>query len=65
MLDYKRGQLRELQLGEGKVKEGQNLKGIREEIESVREQIEGLERHWKSREEVLAGLREEIDGENR
>ena len=65
MLDYKRGQLRELQLGEGKVKEGQNLKGIREEIESVREQIEGLERHWKSREEVLAGLREEIDAEKR
>ena len=63
MLDYKRGQLRELQLGEGKAKEGENLKGIREEIESVREQIEGLERHWKSREEVLAGLREEIDAE--
>ena len=61
MLDYKRGQLRELESGEGKVKEGQSLKGIRDDIENVREQIEGLEKHWKSREEALAALREEID----
>ena len=65
MLDYKRGQLRELEMGEGKVKEGENLKAIRGEIDSVREQIEGLERHWKGREEELERLRDEIAAEKR
>jgi hypothetical protein len=61
LLDYKRRELRELELGEGKVKEGEGLKGLREEVDSVREQIEGLERHWKKREEVLERLREEVE----
>ncbi|KAI4156618.1 MAG: hypothetical protein LQ340_000121 [Diploschistes diacapsis] len=65
MLDYKRGVLREMELGEGAVKEGETLRVIRGEVESVREQVEGLERHWKAREEVLRGLREEVDAEKR
>ncbi|MCJ1444070.1 MAG: endocytosis defective- protein [Stictis urceolatum] len=63
MLDYKRRELRELELGEGKVKEGGNMKAMREDIDNVREQIEGLERHWTSRKEVLEGLRQDVDAE--
>jgi actin cytoskeleton-regulatory complex protein END3 len=65
LLDYKRRELRELELGEGKSKEGANLKATREEIESVKEQVEGLERHWKERQSVLQDLRDEIDAEKR
>lgn len=65
LLDYKRRDVRELELGEGSVKEGQNLKNVGEEIETVREQIEGLERHWKSREAVLEDIRTQIEAEKR
>ena len=65
LLDYKKRELRELELGEGPVKEGQNLKALEGEVDSVREQIEGLERHWKSRQAVLEGLREEIAAEKK
>ena len=65
LLDYKRKELRELELGEGKAKEGVNMKTMREEVESVKEQIEGLERHWKERQAALNTLREEIDAEKR
>lgn len=63
MLDYKRKELRELEQGEGKSKVGASLKGIQEEIGTVREQVEGLEAHLRSRQDVLEQLRQEIENE--
>ena len=65
LLDYKRKEIRELELGEGKVKQGESLKAVEGEIEGIKEMVEGLEKHLKGREEVLEGLRREIDGEKR
>ena len=65
LLEYKRRELRELESGEGRVKTGGELKGIRGEVESVKEQIEGLEGHFRERERVLEALREEIEREKR
>lgn len=65
LLAYKREQLRELESGEGRVKDGQGVRGLEEEVQSVREQVEGLEKHWKGREEVLDGLKGEIEVERR
>ncbi|RPA94471.1 hypothetical protein L873DRAFT_1814273 [Choiromyces venosus 120613-1] len=63
MLDYKRRTLRELEEGGGLAKSGANLKGVREDLEMVREQVNALEQHLKSREDVLAGLLREIEEE--
>jgi hypothetical protein len=63
LLDYKRKELRELEQGEGKTKVGASLKGVQEEIGAVREQVEGLEAHLRSRQQVLESLRQEIDNE--
>ena len=65
LLDYKRAQLRDLELGEGRAKDGSDLKSTRSEIDSIREQIEGVEKHWKTRQDALAELREQIDAEKR
>ncbi|KAF2135865.1 uncharacterized protein K452DRAFT_260037 [Aplosporella prunicola CBS 121167] len=65
LLDYKRRELRDLELGEGKAKEGESLKGIREEIQTVREQVEGLESHLRRREEALEDLKAQIEAEKR
>jgi hypothetical protein len=63
LLDYKRKELRDLEEGKGKAKEGQSLKGIQEDLATVREQVEGLESHLSSRREVLERLRREIEDE--
>lgn len=63
MLDYKRRELRTLEAGEGDVKAGQNLKGVAEEIAMVKEQVDGLQEHLRKREEVLSGLRSQIEAE--
>jgi len=63
MLDYKRRTLRELEEGGGLAKSGANLKGVKEDLEMVREQVNSLEQHLKSREDVLAGLLREIEEE--
>jgi hypothetical protein len=63
LLDYKRKTLRDLEQGEGKSKVGASLKGIQEEIGMVKEQIDGLEAHMRSRQSILDGLRQEIDYE--
>jgi hypothetical protein len=62
LLDYKRGVLRDLDDDDegGEVK---GLGGIREEIETVREQVEGLQGHLLRRQEVLGDLRRQIDDE--
>jgi archaellum component FlaC len=59
LLDYKRNTLRELDNDEGGAVKG--LGGIREEIDTVKEQVEGLQSHLGRRQEVLADLRRQID----
>ena len=65
LLDYKRKELREIEMGEGRSKVGAGLKGVADEIAMVREQVEGLEAHLRRREEALEQLRREIDDEKR
>ncbi|KAH7072192.1 actin cytoskeleton-regulatory complex protein END3-domain-containing protein, partial [Paraphoma chrysanthemicola] len=61
LLDYKRNTLRELDNDEGGAVKG--LGGIREEIDTVKEQVDGLQSHLGRRQEVLADLRRQIDDE--
>jgi hypothetical protein len=63
LLDYKRRELRDLESGEGASKEGASLKGVRSEVDTVREQIDGLEAHLRSRQEVLDDLKRQIEDE--
>ncbi|PBP27192.1 endocytosis and cytoskeletal organization protein [Diplocarpon rosae] len=63
LLDYKRRELRDLESGEGKSKEGASLKGVSDEIETVKEQVDGLEAHLRSRQQVLVELQQEIENE--
>jgi hypothetical protein len=63
MLDYKRRQLRELEEGSGNGASAGSLKGIQEDLQTVREQVEGLEAHLSSRNQILDQLRREIEDE--
>jgi actin cytoskeleton-regulatory complex protein END3 len=64
LLDYKRRELRELETGEGGgVKAGQALKGMAEEIATVKEQVDGLQEHLRTREGVLDDLKSQIEAE--
>ncbi|CAM1511518.1 Fc.00g090310.m01.CDS01 [Cosmosporella sp. VM-42] len=65
LLDYKRRELRELEEGTGKSAVGGSLKSITEDLQTVREQVEGLESHLRSRNEVLDQIRREIEDEKR
>lgn len=65
LLEYKRKEMRELESGEGRTKDGAGLKSIEGEIKGVRELVEGLEAHWRKREEVLETLRREVEEEKR
>lgn len=66
LLDYKRKQLRDLEEGGGKAGGGgggSSLRGIQEDLQTVKEQVDGLESHLRSRESVLDQLRREIEDE--
>lgn len=63
LLDYKRKQLRELEEGSGRSKSGSSLKSVSDDLQTVREQVEGLEAHLRARQEVLEQLRREIEDE--
>ncbi|KAK4125555.1 actin cytoskeleton-regulatory complex protein end-3 [Parathielavia appendiculata] len=63
LLDYKRKQLRDLEEGNGRSKAGSSLKSVSEDLQTVREQVEGLEGHLRSRQELLEQLRREIEDE--
>ncbi|KAG7416387.1 Actin cytoskeleton-regulatory complex protein end-3 [Fusarium oxysporum f. sp. rapae] len=65
LLEYKRRELRELEEGTGKSAAGGSLKSIQEDLQTVREQIEGLENHLRTREQVLEQIRREIEDEKR
>lgn len=60
LLDWKRRELRDLESGEGRAKEGQGLRAVQQEIDTVREQVDGLAAHLRSREAVLEDLRAQI-----
>jgi hypothetical protein len=63
LLDYKRRELRDLEQGDGKSKIGASLKGVQEEIGTVKEQVDGLEAHLRSRQSALEELRQEVENE--
>jgi chromosome segregation ATPase len=63
LLDYKRKQLRDLEEGNGGAKAGGSLKSVSEDLQTVREQVEGLEGHLRGRQEALEQLRREIEDE--
>ncbi|CAJ2514132.1 Uu.00g022510.m01.CDS01 [Anthostomella pinea] len=63
LLDYKRKELRELEEGNGKAKVGGNLRGVSEDLQTVKEQVDGLETHLSSRMQILEQLRREIEDE--
>ncbi|CAK7215415.1 endocytosis defective-related protein [Sporothrix bragantina] len=61
LLDYKRKELRDLEDGTGKAKASGGLKGVSDDLGTVREQVESLESHLRQREQVLEQLRRDID----
>jgi hypothetical protein len=64
LLDYKRRQLRDLEEGSGKDSQGGgSLKAIQDDLQTVREQVEGLESHLASRQQVLEQIRQDIENE--
>jgi len=63
LLDYKRKELRDLESGQGRSKAGASLKGVADEVATVKEQVDGLEAHLRSREQILEELRREIEDE--
>ena len=64
LLDYKRRQLRELEEGSSKDGAGgSSLKSIQEDLETVREQVDGLVSHLRTREQALEQIRQEIEDE--
>jgi len=63
LLDHKRKELRDLEEGGGKSRAGASLKSVSEDLQTVREQVDGLEAHLRSRQQVLEQLRREIDDE--
>ena len=65
LLEYKRRELRELELGEGRAKAGAGLRAVSDEIAAVREQVDGLQAHLRAREDALADLKRQIDDEKR
>lgn len=63
LLEYKRQVLRGLEDGSGAKAGGGGLKGVQEDLQTVKEQVEGLETHLRSRQQVLEQLRREIEDE--
>lgn len=49
----------------GKESGGQGIVGVEEEVKAVKRLVEGLEKQWRSKEDILEGLRREIDDERR
>lgn len=63
LLDYKRRELRGLEEGTGKSAVGGSLKSVSDDLQTVREQVEGLETHLRSRQQALEQIRQEIEAE--
>lgn len=65
LLDYKRRELKELEEGTGKSAVGGSLKSVSEDLQTVQEQVDGLEGHLRSREQILEQVRRDIEDERR
>jgi actin cytoskeleton-regulatory complex protein END3 len=63
LLDYKRKELRDAENGEGKYKAGGSLTGLEDDIQTIKEQVDGLESHLRERERVLDDLKRQIQEE--
>ena len=63
LLDYKRKELRDLEEGRGKSSVAGSLKGVADDLQTVKEQVDGLEAHLRSRQETLEQLQREIEDE--
>jgi hypothetical protein len=60
LLDYKRKELRDCENGDGKYAGGGGMGGLSEDIQMVKEQVEGLEKHLRERERILDELKTSI-----
>ena len=60
LLDYKKKELRDCENGDGKYAASGGLSGMNEDIQMIKEQVEGLERHLRDRERVLDDLKAQI-----
>ncbi len=63
LLDYKRKELRDLEEGRGKSSVAGSLKGVADDLQIIKEQVDGLEAHLRSRQEILEQLQREIEDE--
>jgi hypothetical protein len=63
MLDYKKKELKDLDSGEGKYREGGGLGGLAEDIQTIKEQADQLENHLRERERILDDLKRQMQEE--
>lgn len=63
MLDYKRRELRKLEDDDGQSGSGGGLQGVSDDLQTVREQVEGLESHLKTRQQALEQIKQDIEAE--
>jgi actin cytoskeleton-regulatory complex protein END3 len=63
MLDYKRKELKDLDNGEGKYREGGGLGGLADDIHTIKEQADQLEHHLRDRERILDDLKRQMQEE--
>lgn len=60
LLEYKRRELRDLDNLEGKYAERGSLAGFEEDIQAIKDQVQGLESHLREREKVLDDVKRQI-----
>lgn len=64
MMEFKRREVRGLELGDeqgGGGKGGGGVREVEKELQGLREMVSGLEEHWRGRERILEGLKREVD----
>ncbi|KAI5285875.1 endocytosis defective- protein [Ascosphaera aggregata] len=61
MLEYKEKELLDLREGSGRVNEGESISRLRDDVNFVSEQVDGLKRHLTNRNQTLEELRREAD----